>query len=416
MSNYPPGRGPRPADPYPGLRLAALIAVILGVVLLAAAAFVLSYAGIHEIALRAGVSPGLARLYPVIFDAMVVISGAAALALRGAGWWARAYAWSSLLLMLAVVATADALHATSVSLPAQPTRAVVAVTPWALLLIAFGLWLEMLQHFRRVRAASAMQARMAGPAPAAPAPAWPAPAAPAPGGVSSAEQAGQEENSGTGNSTAGNGDSAAAQRAPVAWASAGDVGVGRTLPQPRQGLDLILGPREEDPPAMTVSGLGTGATAAYPEQAGRRETGHDPDQVSYGEETGYLHPESYPYQSGYGDYSGHGDHPGRAALPPAPPLAEDTAPHQPEDTAPHPAEGAATPQAEDTTTPPAEDTASHQAGDQAGDTAPRPAGFVTEPVPAGDQGAPGPDGDAAQTPAPGPTLDRLHSTPAPPED
>src|SRR5215831_5025748 len=61
MTNYSADRGPRPADP---LRLAALIAVIAGVVLLAAAAFVLSYAGIHGLALRAGVTPELARLYP----------------------------------------------------------------------------------------------------------------------------------------------------------------------------------------------------------------------------------------------------------------------------------------------------------------------------------------------------------------
>ena len=117
MSNYPPGRGPRPADPHPRLRLAALTAVILGVVLLAAAAFVLSYSGIHQIALSAGVTPRLARIYPLIFDAMLVIAGAAALALRGAGWWARGYSWFSLLLLLAAVATGDAVHATNVTLP-----------------------------------------------------------------------------------------------------------------------------------------------------------------------------------------------------------------------------------------------------------------------------------------------------------
>src|SRR5262245_34913905 len=72
MSNYPVGRRPRAADPHSTLRLAALTAVAAGVVLLAAAAFVLSYPGIHAVALQAGVSPKLARLYPVIFDAMLV--------------------------------------------------------------------------------------------------------------------------------------------------------------------------------------------------------------------------------------------------------------------------------------------------------------------------------------------------------
>jgi len=139
--------------------------VIAGVLLLAAAAFVISYPGIHQIALSAGVAPELARLYPVIFDAMLVVAGAAALALRGAGWWPRAYAWSSLLLMLTVVAVGDALHATNVKLPAQPTRAVLAVIPWVLLLLAFGLWLEMLRHLRRMRATGAQQ----GPGPGQPA-------------------------------------------------------------------------------------------------------------------------------------------------------------------------------------------------------------------------------------------------------
>jgi Protein of unknown function (DUF2637) len=425
MSSYPPGRGPRPADPYPGLRLAALIAVILGVVLLAAAAFALSYAGIHEIALRAGVSSGLARLYPVIFDAMVVVSGAAALALRGASWWARAYAWSSLLLMLAVVATADALHATNVSLPAQPTRAVVAVTPWVLLLIAFGLWLEMLRHFRRVRAASALQARMAGPTAAA----APALAASGPGAAGQAEQPGQAANGETGDPAAGNGGSATAQRAAVTWAGAGDVGVGRSLPQPREGLDLILGPREENPPAMTVPGTGTDAAAAYQGEAGQREPGHGPDQVSYGEETGYVHPESFRDQGGYAGFLGHGEYGGWVTQPPVPLPAEGIAPPQAEGTAPLPAEGTAPPQAGDTAPPQAEGTAPPQAEGtappqaegtappQAEGTAPPQAGDAAEPTPAADQDAPGPDGDAAaQTPAPSPTLDRLHSTPAPPED
>jgi Protein of unknown function (DUF2637) len=164
MSDYSAGHAPRPVGPSPKLRLAAVTAVAVGVVLLAGAAFVLSYPGIHQIALHAGVAPRPARLYPLIFDAMVVIAGAAALALRGAGWWARACAWTTLLLMIAAVAAGDALHTTNVVLPAQPTRVVVAVTPWVLLLLAFGLLMAMLHHFRRVRVASAQQNQGPGPA------------------------------------------------------------------------------------------------------------------------------------------------------------------------------------------------------------------------------------------------------------
>src|SRR5690348_4712800 len=125
MSNYPVGRRPRSADPHTTLRLAALTAVVAGVVLLAAAAFVLSYPGIHSVALRAGVSPDLAKLYPVIFDAMLVVAGAAAMALRGAGWWSRFYAWACLIALLAAVAIGDAVHATNTALPERATRAAV---------------------------------------------------------------------------------------------------------------------------------------------------------------------------------------------------------------------------------------------------------------------------------------------------
>ena len=74
-----------PTDTHRGLRLLGLVAVAAGVLVLMAAAFVLSYTGIHAIALSAGISPRFARIYPVIFDAMLVVACAAVLALRGAG-------------------------------------------------------------------------------------------------------------------------------------------------------------------------------------------------------------------------------------------------------------------------------------------------------------------------------------------
>jgi uncharacterized membrane protein YgcG len=296
MSNYSAGRGPRPADPHPTLRLAALTAVIAGVVVLTATAFVLSYPGIHQIALRAGVAPELAKLYPVIFDAMLVVAGAAVLALHGAGWWARAYAWCSLLLMLVVVAVGDALHTTSVTLPAQPTRAVVAVTPWVLLLLAFGLWLEILQHFRRTRATGARLARKPGQPPIA--------------GETAAMGQGANGVTGdgvTGNGNVGNGDSSGGQQAAVTWASAGGAGQGRPLPPPLSGLDALLGPREEPGPDDGAVPLG------YAGQAGLPSAGQYPDPVSYGEETGYVHPDSHlghvahsgQRHPGPEDYAGH---------------------------------------------------------------------------------------------------------------
>jgi hypothetical protein len=137
-----------PASTHRGLRLFALCAVTLGLLLLAAAAFVLSYAGVHAVALDSGVSARLARLYPLILDAMVVVAGAAVLSLRSAGLPSRWYAWLSLLVLLAAAAGADTLHAVGTRLPHKPAAAAAAIIPWALLLLGFGLLLTMLRHAR----------------------------------------------------------------------------------------------------------------------------------------------------------------------------------------------------------------------------------------------------------------------------
>src|SRR5580700_8761951 len=158
MSYQHPAQPVRPADNHRGLRLLALTAVVIGLMLLAAAAFVLSYAGIHAVALSAGVSSRLARLYPLIFDAMLVIACAAVLALRGAGLPSRCYAWLALLVLLAAAAGADTLHATDAKLPHKPAAAAAAIIPWVLVLLGFGLLLSMLRY-ARLRRAHAAQAR-----------------------------------------------------------------------------------------------------------------------------------------------------------------------------------------------------------------------------------------------------------------
>jgi uncharacterized membrane protein YgcG len=446
MSNYSAGRGPRPADPYPRLRLAALTAVVAGVVLLAAAAFVLSYEGIHQIALHAGVTPKLARLYPLIFDAMLVVAGAAALALRGAGWWARAYAWSCLLVLLAAVAVGDALQATNVTLPAQPTRAALAVIPCVLLLLAFGLLLEILRHFRGTRATGARQARGPGQPPMSGEAAAPGQGA---GGVTG--------NGVTGSGTAGNGDSSAGQRGAVTWAGAGGAGQGRPLPPPLSGLDALLGPREEPPPAMPEDGA---VPLGYPGQPGQPDGGQYPDPVSYGEETGYVHPDSYLGHVSYsgqlypgpegdaGHYSqqpgmeGHAaagspavaladDEPGKRPAPePGPGAAQpgSPAPAGPEaagpaeapavtDTGAPAATGAATGAPAATAPPAAEGPQAAVAGSP--EATAQAAAATTATAAAGDQGSPGSGSGATpqtEAPDPAPPLERLRSTPVPPAE
>jgi hypothetical protein len=168
MSDHPVARGARPGDRNLRLRLAALTAVIIGVILVALAAFLFSYTGIHQIALQAGVSPGLARLYPLMFDAMLIITCSAVLATRTAGWGTKSYVWVCLLLVVAAVAVGDALYATGVHLTGQAARATIAVIPWVLLLLGFGIWLVMLRHWRRVRAGAVYGAEAGPGAPAAP--------------------------------------------------------------------------------------------------------------------------------------------------------------------------------------------------------------------------------------------------------
>src|SRR5215475_4004698 len=82
-------------------RVLALITASVVLLALAAATFTLSYTGIHVIALKAGVSPRLARVYPGLLDAALVIAG------------------------------------------------VAAVAPWVLLLLAFSLWLTVIRQSRR---------------------------------------------------------------------------------------------------------------------------------------------------------------------------------------------------------------------------------------------------------------------------
>ncbi len=138
----------RPEPAPRGLRILALTAVGIGLVALCAATFVLSYAGIHDLALHAGVAPRLARGYPLLIDALLVIVLAAVLALRGAGWASRALAWVTLLAVLAAAAGADALQAVGRKLPHHVAAVTAAVLPWVLVFVAFTLLLAMLRHAR----------------------------------------------------------------------------------------------------------------------------------------------------------------------------------------------------------------------------------------------------------------------------
>jgi hypothetical protein len=135
-----------PAPNWP--RRLANFAVTVAVLAVAAATFLLSNSGVPANALQGGVSPQLARVYPGVFDAVLVIACVAAVMLRGARWWARSWAWLVVIVVLAAIGFTDVLHAMAYGLRQRPTEGVVAAAPAAAVLLAFSLLLTMLRQSR----------------------------------------------------------------------------------------------------------------------------------------------------------------------------------------------------------------------------------------------------------------------------
>lgn len=150
--NSPPGPGVEPA--YGGVPArrgrGALWIAGLGLLLLIAAAFVLSYDGLYATALAGGVRPSLAFLYPMIFDGFLVVAFAAALVLRPAGLRTTWYPWTLIVVLLLAAAGANVLHALGREslLPPDSTKVIVAAVPPAAVGLAFPLWLVMFIHVR----------------------------------------------------------------------------------------------------------------------------------------------------------------------------------------------------------------------------------------------------------------------------
>jgi Protein of unknown function (DUF2637) len=129
-------------------RRLANVLVALVVIAVAAATFVFSYDGVHAIALLGGVSGQLARYYPGLFDAVLVIACVAAVVLRDGRWWARLWAWVVIFLVLAAIGTTDVLHAMNYTLRHRVTEGVVAAAPVVAVLLAFSLLLTLLRQTR----------------------------------------------------------------------------------------------------------------------------------------------------------------------------------------------------------------------------------------------------------------------------
>ncbi len=130
------------------LRLVALVGAVVGLAALTAAACVLSYSSMHQLAIQAGVSPRLASMYPLIFDMLLVLTGCTVLALRGAGLVSRVYGWLCMIVLLGSLAAGGAVHAAAINVPRHLAGVVAAIVPWALVLIGFSLLLALLRYAR----------------------------------------------------------------------------------------------------------------------------------------------------------------------------------------------------------------------------------------------------------------------------
>ena len=107
---------------------------IVGTVLIAAAAFWLSFTALSDLAGRSGVDSGQAWAWPLIVDGLIVVATVAVVALdrQHAAW----YPWVLLMAGTAVSVTANALHAivaADTDVPGVLSACIAAVPPLVLL-------------------------------------------------------------------------------------------------------------------------------------------------------------------------------------------------------------------------------------------------------------------------------------------
>ncbi|GAA1806458.1 DUF2637 domain-containing protein [Actinomadura chokoriensis] len=135
-----------------------LLTALAGLVVaaLAAAAYVLTYDVLRELALAGRVSRRWAPLYPAMADTLVAMTILSLVVTRGARWWTRLLRWALLLVLAAGGAAASVQHSVwgYGSLPEDAVRAGVAVAPHVMLVIAIWLWLTMFKQIRVARPAT----------------------------------------------------------------------------------------------------------------------------------------------------------------------------------------------------------------------------------------------------------------------
>lgn len=80
-------------------------------VLIAAGAFVLSFASLTDLAARSGINPALSWIWPIIIDGLIVAATVAIVALAGHDRRTLAYPWALLFLGAVVSTAANSVHA-----------------------------------------------------------------------------------------------------------------------------------------------------------------------------------------------------------------------------------------------------------------------------------------------------------------
>lgn len=172
-----------PRKAVPAVSPRVVVSAIAGTVLLAAGAFVLSFASLTDLAVMAGISETLAWLWPLIVDGLIVVATMSIVALAAHGRQALWYPWALLAGGALVSVAANALHAILAADGVVPAvvSALVASVPPVVLLAVTHLSVELVQRSAEPTP-KARRVRTTEPAPVRQAPVF-APSAPALGDV-----------------------------------------------------------------------------------------------------------------------------------------------------------------------------------------------------------------------------------------
>lgn len=147
-------------------------------IVIAAGAFILSFAALTDLAVSAGINPALGWIWPIIIDGLIVAATVAIVALAGHDKRTLAYPWALLFLGAIVSTGANAIHAVLAvegshgNVPVA-VSAIVAAMPPVVLLAITHLTVILVQKSApaptpktRKAAKTARQAATAKPAPA----------------------------------------------------------------------------------------------------------------------------------------------------------------------------------------------------------------------------------------------------------